>query len=120
MKKKVLAAASYEKQKYFMEPDFQALPEEVQKEIKILCVLTAQKLCCSFLMGFEEDGTVYFEIIKAEKDMDYDEIGAELEIKRIQTEKKELLKALKLWYVFFCTEEGQKMKEAFQYKNQIK
>ncbi len=114
MTKKVLAVASYEKQKYFMEPAFISLPEGIQKEIKILCVLTAQKLCCTFLMGFEEDGTIYFEIVKPENDFDFDEIGADLEVKKIQTEKKELLKALKLWYVFFCTEEGKKIKQQLQ------
>ena len=45
------------------------------------------------------------------KDFDFDDIGAELEIKRLQREKKELLKALELWYAVYFTEEGEKIKE---------
>ena len=33
MERKVLAAASYAEQKYFLEPEFQALPESIQEEI---------------------------------------------------------------------------------------
>ena len=94
MERKVLAAASYAEQKYFLEPEFQALPESIQEEVRVICVVLAQKLGCTFLMGFNED-----------------DIGAELEIKRLQREKKELLKALELWYVVYFTEEGEKIKE---------
>lgn len=116
MKRKILAAASYEKQKYFIEPAFQALPEEIQKEMKILCVLTAQKLCCTFLIGFEQNGDIYFETVQEKQNFDFDEIGAELEIKKIQSEHQELLKALKLWYVVFFTEEGEKIRQELQKK----
>ena len=44
MEKQILAVASYEKQKYFIEPKFEALLEEIQKELKVLFVLTEQKL----------------------------------------------------------------------------
>lgn len=114
MEKQILAVASYEKQKYFIEPKFQILPEEIQKEIKIMCVLTAQKLCCTFLIGFEEQGDIYFETIKEREDIDFDDIGAELEIKKIQSKKEQLLKALKLWYIIYFTEEGEKIKQELQ------
>ena len=114
MKKQILAVASYEKQKYFIEPKFQILPEEIQKEIKIMCVLTAQKLCCTFLIGFERQGDIYFETIKEQQNIDFDDIGAELEIKKIQSEKEQLLKALKLWSIIYFTEEGKKMKQELQ------
>ncbi len=114
MEKQILAVASYEKQKYFIEPKFQILPEEIQKEIKIMCVLTAQKLCCTFLIGFEKQGDIYFETIKEQQNIDFDDIGAELEIKKIQSEKEQLLKALKLWYIIYFTEEGKKMKQELQ------
>lgn len=115
MEKEILAIASYETKKYFLEPKFQVLPEEIQKELKILCVLTAEKLRCNFAIVFEKGGDLYFQI--TEKEIDFDDIGAELEIKKIQSEKQELLKALKLWYVVFFTEEGKKMKQELQNKN---
>ena len=111
MEKQILAVASYEKQKYFIEPKFGALPEGIQKELKVMCVLTAQKLCCTFFFGFEREGDIYFETIKPEQCIDFDDIGAELEIKRIQSENKDLLKALKIWYVVFCTKEGEQLKQ---------
>ena len=65
----------------------------------------------SFRFYFEENGDVGFEIIKNEGDFDFDDIGAELEIKSLRSEKKELLKSLKLWYVINLTEEGRKVRE---------
>ncbi len=110
MEKIVLAAASYTEQKYFLEKEFASLPESIKEEVRAICVVLAQKLGCTFLMGFTEDGTLYFETIKREDDFDFDDIGAELEIKRLQREQKELLKALELWYAIYFTEEGEKVK----------
>lgn len=107
----ILAAASYEKQKYFLEAKFQVLPESIQEEVRILCVTSAQKLGCTFLMGFHEDGEIYFETVKGETDINFDEIGAELEIKEIFRVKKELLASLKVWFTVFCTQEGEQLKE---------
>lgn len=109
MNKEILAVASYEKKKYFIEPKFGALPEEIQKELKILCVFTAEKLHCDFLIGFQKEGEIYFQIM--EKEIDFDDIGAELEIKKIQSEKQEFLKALKIWYVIYFTEKGKKIRQ---------
>ncbi|NDO46465.1 DUF6145 family protein [Clostridium sp. MD294] len=119
MEKQILAVANYEKQKYFIEPKFETLPEEIQKELKVICVLTAQKLCCTFLIGFKKEGNIYFEIIKPEQCIDFDDIGAELEIKKIQSENKELLKKLKVWYTIFFTEQGKKLRQQLLQKKEI-
>ena len=111
MERKVLAAASYVEQKYFLEQEFQALPESIQEEVRVICVVMAQKLGCTFLMGFTEEGKLYFETVQQKDDFDFDEIGAELEIKRIQREQKELLRALELWYAVYFTEEGENIKK---------
>ena len=111
MEKKVLAGASREKQKYFFEPAFNEIPQAVKDEIRNICILMAARLGCTFLMSFEETGDLVFEIIKNEGDFDFDDIGAELEIKSLKSEKKELIKALKLWYVINMTDEGVKIRE---------
>ena len=111
MEKKVLAGASREKQKYFFEPAFNEIPQAVKDEIRNICILMAERLGCTFLMSFEETGDLVFEIIKNEGDFDFDDIGAELEIKSLKSEKKELIKALKLWYVINMTGEGVKIRE---------
>ena len=85
MEKKVLAGASREKQKYFFEPAFNEIPQAVKDEIRNICILMA--------------------------DFDFDDIGAELEIKSLKSEKKELIKALNLWYVINMTDEGVKIRE---------
>ena len=95
MEKKVLAGASREKQKYFFEPAFKEIPQAVKDDIRNICILMAERLGCTFLMSFEETGDLVFEIIKNEGDFDFDDIGAELEIKSLKSEKKELIKALK-------------------------
>lgn len=111
MSRKVLAAAGFEQQKYYLEKEFAFLPEAIQEDLRRICIFLAEKLSCTFLMGFEENGDLYFETVKREDDFDFDEIGAELEIKELQRKEKELLRALELWYVIFFTKEGEKAKQ---------
>ncbi|MCI8867354.1 MAG: hypothetical protein HFE61_04305 [Anaerotignum sp.] len=117
MERKILAAANAEKQKYFLEPEFRELPESIQEEVRVICVLLAQKLNCTFLMGFDEAGELYFETVRREDDFDFDEIGAGLEIGALRREKKELLRALELWYAVYFMEEGQEIKERLLKEN---
>ena len=120
MAKKILAAANNKEQKYFMEEEFKFLPDTIKEDLKRICVYMAEKLNCTFLVGFDDNGDVYFETIKHEGDFDFDEIGAELEIKRLQKEelseaaffdRNRLFRAMELWYVLFCTKEGAPAKE---------
>ncbi len=103
--------ASREKQKYFFEPQFNELPDSIKEEIRNICIIMAERLGCTFVISFEDSGDIVFDIIKNENDFDFDDIGAELEIKSLQAEKKELIKSLKLWYVINMTEEGKKIRE---------
>ena len=111
MEKKVLAAADCAAQKYFLEPAFAALPEQILEEVKTICIVLAQKLNCTFLIGFYENGEVYFETVQREDDFDFDQIGAELEIKRLQRQEAELFRALQMWYTVFFTKDGKQMRE---------
>lgn len=116
MERKVLAAANSEQQKYYLEPEFSFLPPAIQEDLKKICVVLAEKLRCTFLVGFEENGDLYFETVKREDDFDFDEIGAELEIKRIQKEELELFRAIELWYVIFFTKEGELAKQELMHR----
>ena len=107
---KILAVASFEKQKYFLENEFFSLPDIIKEELKVICSVMAEKLHCTFIVSFAEKGDIVFELIKMENDFDFDDIGADLEIKKIQIEKKDLLKSLKLWFIVFKTENGEKFK----------
>jgi len=111
MDKIVLAAASFDKQKYYMDEGFLALPQSIKDEIKTICIILADKLMCTFVIGFHTNGDVYFETVKSEEILDFDDIGAELEIKSLKKEKEELIKALNLWYLVYKTTDGEKIKE---------
>ncbi len=100
MKKTVLNAASCYNKKYFLNPDYNDMPEAVKNDIKTITVCLAEKLHCIFTIGFYEDGTLYFETAGTENDFDYDEIGAGLEIQKLEREQNELIKSLSLWYLY--------------------
>ena len=116
MARRVLAAANSAEQKYYLEPEFSFLPPAIQEDLKKICVVLAEKLRCTFIVGFEENGDLYFETIKREDDFDFDEIGAELEIKKIQKEELELFRAIELWYVIFFTKEGELAKQELMHR----
>lgn len=116
MARKVLAAANNKEQKYFMEEEFKFLPDTIKDDLKKICIGMAEKLNCTFMVGFDENGDVYFETVRHEGDFDFDEIGAELEIKRLQKEELELFRAMELWYVIFYTKEGEKAKQELMHR----
>jgi hypothetical protein len=114
MEKKTLAAASFYKQAYSFNETFGGLPADIKNEIKILCVSLAQKLHGVFTLGFYEDGSLYFEAFGETEDYNFDEIGAKLETDKLTTEKKELIKALTLWYAIYQTADGEKARKEWE------
>lgn len=99
------AANSYEK-KFYLNPDFEALPESIKDELKIMCVLYTEEIGGILALEYEEDGTLVFETSSEENDFLYDEIGSRLKIKELQKTKEEMLRSLELYYkVFFLGEE---------------
>lgn len=102
----VLCGASSYEEKYYFNEDFAALPEDIRKELKILCVLFVSEVGGILTLEFEEDGTLCFQVSSQENDFFFDEIGSGLKIKAVQREKQELLASLELFYkVFFLNEE---------------
>ncbi|HHW66193.1 MAG: hypothetical protein PWP07_614 [Epulopiscium sp.] len=112
MEKKVIFSASYYTQKYYSNPEFDGIPTSIRNELRMICISLAEKLHAIFTIGFYENGEVYFEARAEECDYDFDEIGVPLEIKRLESEQRELIKMLKLWYKIYMTPEGQPIKEA--------
>ena len=102
----VLCGASSYEEKYYFNEDFAALPEDIRKELKILCVLFVSEVGGILTLEFEEDGTLCFQVSSQENDFFFDEIGSVLKIKAIRKDKQELLASLELFYrVFFLNEE---------------
>ena len=111
MDENIIAGASFETQKFYFSSEYDGLPQSIKEDIQIICVTLAEKLGCTFLMKFDEDGNVYFETVRAEDDFNFDEIGAELEIKEVQRKEKELLNALRLWYLIYKTDQGESVRD---------
>ena len=106
--KVVLCGANSYEEKYYLNPDFEQLPDHVKDELKIMCVLYVHDVGGILTLVYEEDGELCFEVTSKEGDPMFDEIGSRLKIKEIQTDEKkqELLTQLQLYYkVFFLGEE---------------
>lgn len=90
-------ANSYE-QKYYFNPDFNKLPQSVQDELHILCVLYTEEVGGIFTILFEQDGGVTLETTAAEEDFLYDEVSSGLLLGEIRRKRRELLESLSLYY----------------------
>ena len=90
-------ANSYE-QKYYFNPDFTKLPQSVQDELHILCVLYTEEVGGIFTILFEPDGGVTLETTAAEEDFLYDEVSSGLLLGEIRRKRRELLESLSLYY----------------------
>ena len=91
------ASNSYE-QKFYLNPEFDRLPQQIKDEIKITCVLFTEDNGGILTIGFDEDGLIYFETTASEYDYYYDEIGSGLTAKKIRNEKQELWDALERYF----------------------
>ncbi|MGN0333797.1 MAG: DUF6145 family protein [Lachnospiraceae bacterium] len=101
----VLCGANSYEEKYYLNPDFDSLPDNIKDELKIMCVLYVNDVGGILTLVFDEEGDLQFEVSSEEFDPMFDEIGSRLKIKQMQQEKQDLLQALQLYYrVFFLGE----------------
>ena len=104
----VLCGANSYEEKYYLNPDFSELPDSVKNELKIMCVLYVHDVGGILTLVYEENGELCFEVTSKEGDPMFDEIGSHLKIKKLQTEKRDLLEALQMYYkVFFLGEDAE-------------
>lgn len=97
----VLCGASAYSRKYFFNPDFSILPQRVQDELHILCVLFTEDVGGILTLSFDENGSLCLNTEAEETDVSYDEIGAGLKIRQMQEEKRELFESLEMFYRVF-------------------
>ncbi len=88
-------------QKYYFDPDFDSRAGDGKKELQILGVLFGGEVGGILTLEFDTEGNLLFRTDALEADAMYDEIGAALKIKKLQSEKKELLECLELYYRMF-------------------
>ncbi|MCD7981553.1 MAG: DUF6145 family protein [Clostridiales bacterium] len=94
----VLCASSAYTKQFYLNPEFDGLPEQVREELKILCVLYTEDVGGILVMKFDEEGSLRMETSSDEGDLLYDEIGSVLKIRQIQNMHAELLESLELYY----------------------
>ena len=102
----VLCVSNSYEQKYYLNPEFMGLPKTVKDDLQIISVLFTEDVGGILTWGFEPDGTLTLNVTCDEGDLLFDEIGSVLKIKQLQTEKRELMESLELYYkVFFLNED---------------
>ena len=99
--KTVLCCSNSYEQKYYINSDFDRLPESIKDELKIMCVLFTEEVGGILTLAYDEEGNLELDVMCDEGDLLIDEIGCGLKIKQIQTDKRELLEALQMFYKVF-------------------
>ena len=101
----VLCGASAYEQKFYFNPLFQKVPQSIQEELRVICVLFTQEAGGIITFIFEPDGALSIETGAEENDFYYDEISSVLLVGKIRTTREELLESLNLYYRVFVRHE---------------
>ena len=94
----VLCGASAYEEKYYLNPLFERMPEEVKKELRTICILFVEEAGGVFLMEFDQDGSLQFPTEAKDSDYQYDEIGAALMVKEIERRRRDLIEGLEMYF----------------------
>lgn len=94
----VLCGANAYEQKYYFNQDFAKIPQSIQDELRIICVLFTQEVGGVFTIGFDEEGEVILETNADDDDITYDDISSGLLISEIRRNRQELFESLALFY----------------------
>ena len=99
------ASKAYEK-RYYLNPEFDSLPESVKQELQIMCVLYTEDVGGILMVVYDENGNLELKVDHEENDFFFDEIGSVLKIKELQKTKRELFESLEMFYrVFYLGED---------------
>ena len=96
--KVVMCGASAYEEKYYLNPMFEKLPDDIKDELQIICVLFVEENSGIFTMEFNEDNELLFRTRAQDGDYNYDEIGAALTVREIERNRRQLIDALELYY----------------------
>lgn len=98
MEEFVLCVSNAYEKKYYLSDRFEAIPQSVKDELKIMCVLFTEDVGGILELVFNEDEELELRTTSDEGDLLYDEIGARLKVKKLQQTKQELFESLTLFY----------------------
>ena len=102
----VLCGANAYEQKYYFNERFAKIPQSIQEELHVICVLFTEEVGGIFTIVFEEDGSVSLETDAEEDDLLYDEISSGLLVGEIRRNRQEMLESLQLYYRVFILHEN--------------
>jgi hypothetical protein len=102
----VLCAASSYERKFYLNPEFDALPESIRQELQVMCVMYTEDVGGILMVVFDEDGNLELKVDHKEDDFIFDEIGSVLKIKEMQQNRRELFESLELFFKVFYLGEG--------------
>ena len=106
----ILCVSSKYEEKYYLNPDFDGLPQSIKEELQAMCVLFTEDIGGILTLEYDEDANLQFITMCDKGDLLYDEIGSVLKVKQLQQVKQELMESLELYYrVFFLGEELEQM-----------
>ena len=98
MEKIVVCGANAYEQKYYFNKQFDKIPQSVQDDLHIICVLFTEEVGGVFTIGFDEDGELLLETRVDDEDITYDEIASGMLIKKVRDSRQEVFEALQLYY----------------------
>lgn len=111
MEETILIAVSPYLKKYFINPAYEDLPEEISEWLRAKLGALAEKSGATIILGFNENNNMYLTY-QYENNNFSDEIGAELLLKKFTQQEEEVLNSIKAWYALYHTEEGEKLQKA--------
>lgn len=94
----VLCGANAYDKKYYYNKAFEKIPQSIQDELHIICVLFTEEVGGIFTIEFEKEGGVTMRTEAAPEDYLYDEIGSGLLVSEISRKRKDLFESLSLYY----------------------
>ena len=105
-KEVTLCVSNAYQKKFYLNENFNELPQSIREELKIMCVLYTEDIGGILELVFDEEGHLQFKTSCEEGDFYYDEIGSVLKIKQFRNEKRELLEAVETYYRVMFLGEG--------------
>lgn len=98
MEEVVICGANAYEEKYYFNPLFNKVPENIQNELHIICVLFTEEVGGIITIGFDEEGELKITTQAADEDYLYDDIASGLLVSKIRATRQELFESLSLFY----------------------
>ncbi len=105
MEEVVICGANAYEEKYYFNPLFNKIPDNIKDDLHIMCVLFTEEVGGIITIGFDEEGELKITTQAADDDYLYDEIASGLLVSKIRATRQEVFESLSLFYrIIVCGE----------------